>query len=46
MKQKISITIDEEKVKIMDEILREGKFRSKSHVLEYSLNKFLKEELK
>ncbi len=46
MKQKISITIDEEKVKVIDEILKEGKFRSKSHILEYSLNKFLKEELR
>ncbi len=46
MKQKISVTIDEEKVKVIDEILKEGKFRSKSHILEYSLNNFLKEELK
>jgi len=40
MKQKISITIDEAKVKIIEEMLREGRFRSKSHILEYSLNKF------
>ena len=43
MKQKISITIDEEKVKVIEDILREGKFRNKSHILEYSLNQFLKE---
>jgi len=43
MKQKISVTIDEEKIKLIENILKEGLFRSKSHVLEYSLNKFLKE---
>ena len=42
MKQKLSISIDEEKVKIIEGLLKEGMFRSKSHVLEYSLNKFLK----
>ena len=43
MKQKISISIDEEKVQKIEKILEEGMFRSKSHILEYSLNKFLKE---
>jgi len=44
MKQKISITIDEEKVKNIDEILKKGLFRNKSHVLEYALIKFLENE--
>jgi Arc/MetJ-type ribon-helix-helix transcriptional regulator len=43
MKQKLSITIDEEKVKSIEMILEEGIFRNRSHVLEYALNKFLKE---
>lgn len=43
MKQKISITIDEEKVKKIEKILEEGIFRNKSHILEYSLNKLLRE---
>ncbi len=43
MKQKLSITIDEEKIKLIENLLKEGLFRSKSHILEYSLNKFLKE---
>ena len=43
MKQKLSISIDEEKIKLLEEILKEGRFRNKSHVIEYSLNKFLKE---
>jgi len=44
MKQKLSITIEEDKIKIIEDMLKEGRFRSKSHILEYSLNKFLKQE--
>jgi len=44
MKQKLSITIDEEKIEQIEKLLEEGLFRSKSHVVEYSLNKFLKED--
>jgi len=43
MKQKLSITIDESKIIILEEMLREGFFRSKSHIIEFVLNKFLKE---
>jgi len=42
-KQKLSITIEEDSVKVIEEMLKEGLFRNKSHILEYSLNKFLKE---
>jgi len=45
VKQKISVSIDEKKLKLVEQLLEEGKFRSKSHVLEYSLNKLLREEL-
>lgn len=41
MKQKLSITIDEENVKVIDGILKKGLFRNKSHILEYALIKFL-----
>ncbi len=41
MKQKISITIDEEKIKEIEQILTKGLFRNKSHVIEFSLIKFL-----
>jgi Arc/MetJ-type ribon-helix-helix transcriptional regulator len=44
MKQKLSITIEECNVRIIEELLKEGLFRNKSHVIEYSLNKFLKEK--
>jgi Arc/MetJ-type ribon-helix-helix transcriptional regulator len=43
MKQKLSVTIDEKNVKLIEKLLEEGLFRSKSHIIEYSLNKFLKE---
>lgn len=43
MKQKLSISIDSEKVKLVEKLLHDGKFRSKSHVIEYSIDKFLKE---
>ncbi len=44
MKQKLSITMEEETIKLIDEILKEDRFRNKSHLIEYSLNRFLKEE--
>ena len=43
MKQKLSITIEENTIKVLEKLLEEGRFRNKSHILEYSLNKFLKE---
>jgi len=42
MKQKISVSIDEEKIQTLEKILAEGIFRSKSHIIEYSLTKFLR----
>ncbi|MFH1802515.1 MAG: hypothetical protein ABH864_03615 [archaeon] len=44
MKQKLSVTVDEKTAKLVEESLKEGMFRNKSHVVEYSLNKVLKEE--
>ncbi len=44
MKQKLSVTIEEETIKLLERIIKEGRFRNKSHLIEYSLNKFLKEE--
>ena len=41
MKSKISISIDEETISKLDKILKEGLFRNKSHVIEYSIKKFL-----
>ncbi|MCR4327701.1 MAG: ribbon-helix-helix domain-containing protein [Nanoarchaeota archaeon] len=44
MKIRLSITVDEEKAKMITEVLKEGLFRSRSHVMEYALIKFLKEK--
>ena len=43
MKQKISVTIDEKTIKLIEKTVKEGIFRNKSHVVEFSLNKILKE---
>lgn len=44
MKQKINITIDEEKITKINEILKNGLFRNRSHILEYALIKFLENQ--
>jgi Arc/MetJ-type ribon-helix-helix transcriptional regulator len=44
MKQKISITIEKETLEQIDETIKEGIFRNKSHAIEFSLNKILKEK--
>ena len=46
MKQKINVTIDEEKLKLVEKLLESGKYRNKSHIMEYSLTKLLQEEMK
>lgn len=42
MKRKLSITVDEETIELLERHIKEGRFRNKSHVVEYSLNKFLR----
>ena len=44
MKQKLSITIEEETIKKIERALKEGVFRSRSHIIEFSVNKILKEK--
>lgn len=44
MKQKLSITLDEELLKLIDKLVETGKFRNKSHFVEYSLNSVIKQE--
>jgi len=43
MKQKLSITIDGKTIKLIEESIKEGLFRNRSHVVEFSVNKTLKE---
>ncbi len=40
-KQKISITIDEKMLGIVENLLKDGRFRNRSHVVEFALNKFM-----
>ena len=44
MKQKISITIDEETVHDIIKSISSGKYRNKSHVVEYAVKKLLEVE--
>ena len=44
MKQKISISIEQEKIKVLEKLLKQGLFRNKSHIIEYSLDRFLEKQ--
>ena len=44
MKQKVSITIEEAAIKDIDEALLTGKFRNKSHFIEYAVKRLLDNE--
>ncbi|MEK6886261.1 MAG: ribbon-helix-helix domain-containing protein [Nanoarchaeota archaeon] len=44
MKTKLSISMDKELVKRIEENLAEGSFRSKSHIIEYALKEFLRKK--
>lgn len=43
MKHKTSVALDENILLAMRMLVREGKFRNKSHVMEYSIKKLLEE---
>ncbi len=43
MKARISATIDKKSEKIIDEILKQGKYRNKSHIIEEAI-KLLEEK--
>ncbi|MBS3092948.1 ribbon-helix-helix protein, CopG family [Candidatus Pacearchaeota archaeon] len=43
MKQKLSITIDEDLIEKLKKVVDSGRFRNKSHLVEFSLSEFLKE---
>ena len=44
MKQKLSITVEEETIKLLNDFIKNGVFRNKSHAIEFSLNKILKDK--
>jgi Arc/MetJ-type ribon-helix-helix transcriptional regulator len=39
-KERISATVDDKTVKAIERILKNGKFRNKSHVIEAAIEKF------
>jgi len=41
MKQKISVTIDEEMIESIETMLEDTQFRNRSHIIEHSLKVFL-----
>ena len=44
MKQKLSITMDEEAVQDILKAIETGRFRNKSHFVEFAVKKLLEEE--
>lgn len=44
MKQKISVTIDEKTIRLVEKIVATGKFRNKSHAVEQGLIKLVEGE--
>ncbi len=43
MKRKISVSIEEKTVDVLVDYVSEGSFRNKSHVVEFAINKLIKE---
>ena len=44
MKEKVSISLNRETVKNVDKRLADGKFRNRSHFIEYAVRKMLGDE--
>ncbi len=44
MKKKVSVSISEETIGRIEEFMFDGQFRNKSHVIEFALNKFMREK--
>lgn len=45
-KQKISITLNEKMINIIENLLNDERFRNRSHIVELALSKFIKIESK
>jgi hypothetical protein len=46
MKKKLSITIEEEKIVHIENYVKSGYFRNKSHLIEFAIEKFLRDDRK
>ena len=45
MKHKLSVSLDREILDNLDKTLCDGRFRNKSHAIEFAVNKLLEEEV-
>ncbi|MBI2139802.1 hypothetical protein HYU14_02670 [Candidatus Woesearchaeota archaeon] len=41
MKHRISVSVEESTIKAVQDTLRTGKFRNKSHIIEFAVQQFL-----
>lgn len=46
MKQKISVTIEEDLINIIENMLADNNFRNRSHMVEVAINKFVEGDRK
>ncbi len=44
MKQKLSVTIEEKTVEEIRKLVEEGRYRNKSHIIEYAVRRLLRGE--
>jgi len=44
MKQKLSVSIEQEVIDLLEGMLESDKFRNKSHIVEVALNKLMEDE--
>jgi Arc/MetJ-type ribon-helix-helix transcriptional regulator len=43
MKQKLSISVEENVIALLDRMMEDGRFRNKSHIVEFAINKLVEE---
>ncbi|HLC46188.1 MAG TPA: ribbon-helix-helix domain-containing protein [Candidatus Nanoarchaeia archaeon] len=46
MKKKLSVTVEENSISQIDRFVTSGRFRNRSHMVEFALSQMLKEEQK
>lgn len=46
MKKKLSISVEEKTINILESLVKQGNFRNKSHLIEFAIDKFLENKIK
>ncbi len=46
MKQKLSISVEEKTIALIENLIKDSRFRNRSHVVEFALEKLREEERK